>query len=565
MDLQINPTRDNAVEPGGFLIKSPSVKVWMQELQLLSFKLEEISLYPVPGSKANSVWGCLVITGESLAGDRAGRHERCQEVSPRFFIPEKAGISPVILPQEREKLFSANVHLFHPEVGVADLGEPLQMEELMAAMPEIGMPWRIPEPSTFIPRDISLYEVKIDEGTNVMARLEKAVGKKSDSKSDKELTLLEKLRLQSYRLLFSKEKSSRSDSPVKKSRLMERLESLWGSDKEDSWEKELEADYRDLEERNQQELEKLLDMLKKNPAEGLKYAVPLDQGGTSRGQADGSFVLSKLWEKLSIFAPSPPQGGGAATSEDQFSRLRAQYYQTARQLVEEEEYEKAAFVYLKLLKSPSEAATTLEKGQLFAEAAFLYHSELNNLAKAAECYEKGNMIRKAIPLYEEIDHFEKAGDLYVQIQEKANAMNAFGKAAQAHLFQENYEKASVIYRLKMDKPDLAQLTLLGGWNNKQATLCLQNYFIYSGEDTQLKNAISTVHQKHVNKFNKKTFLNVLHKERLRRPQNEEFIREMTYEVVAQYAAQDRSIVDELKKFHPSNRDLSRDTNRFRRK
>lgn len=57
----------------------------------------------------------------------------------------------------------------------------------------------------------------------------------------------------------------------------------------------MQQDYEDLERRNQKLVDKFLDLLRNNPAEALKYAIPLDENGSVRGGNNSSFTLSRRW------------------------------------------------------------------------------------------------------------------------------------------------------------------------------------------------------------------------------------------------------------------------------
>src|ERR1700761_8084029 len=81
--------------------------------------------------------------------------------------------------------------------------------------------------------------------------------------NDKPLGWGEKIKLGLLKLLFgSSDKIKASENRIIQS-LQEKLE--------------------DLERRNQSEVEKLMELFKNNPDEALKYAIPLDGEGTTRG------------------------------------------------------------------------------------------------------------------------------------------------------------------------------------------------------------------------------------------------------------------------------------------
>ena len=107
-----------------------------------------------------------------------------------------------------------------------------------------------------------------------------------------------------------------------------------------------------------------------------------------RGSGNAEFGFGRMLSDFSLFGATPGVGGGTVIiPDDKLDMLRQNYRNMATDLIAKGEYEKAAYVYLKLLKDISSAAHTLEQGGLYKEAAYLYHQKLRMLQKAAECYE----------------------------------------------------------------------------------------------------------------------------------------------------------------------------------
>ena len=130
-----------------------------------------------------------------------------------------------------------------------------------------------------------------------------------------------------------------------------------------------------------------MDLMKNNPEEALKYAIPLDNDNTSRGGDIGEMGWGRRWGNFSLFGNSgigSGSGGGSLDVGDHFQQLERQYYDTARQLIGEKKYKKAAFIYMKLLRNYHLAASTMEQGKHYEEAATIYLKYNNNKEKAAE-------------------------------------------------------------------------------------------------------------------------------------------------------------------------------------
>ncbi|HLZ89789.1 MAG TPA: hypothetical protein VKQ52_21195, partial [Puia sp.] len=332
------------------------------------------------------------------------------------------------------------------------------------------------------------------------------------------------------------------------------------------WLERLEKKMTDLEERNKMEVDKLLDLFKKNPDEALKYAIPLDSDGTSRGRGgDGVFSLVTRWLDLSPFGRSNPAGGGGTVRMgDEFLRLNQQYQETARKLVKEGDYSKAAFIYLRLLKNYTLAAQTLEEGGLYGEAASVYLRYNRDKTKAAECYEKGGMVQPAIELYKELGKEEKVGDLYRSIDRREEANHYFEKVAGDYTARGQYMKASVVVRNKMEDDVRAQALLMDGWRNKKdAVNCLTGYFSHLRDEAALMDEMRRIYEKETDKDNRVAYLQVMKHTYQSREAVAGEARSIAYEIVAGNVAKDPSIVAELQSFNRQDKNIISDILKFK--
>jgi hypothetical protein len=383
---------------------------------------------------------------------------------------------------------------------------------------------------------------------------------------DKPLNPLEKVKLSVYKALFKKAESDNGGT-TRPTGFASFLKGLFNFDK--GWQK-IENEFEDLEKRNQDELQKLMDLLKKNPEEGLKYAIPLDAGGTSRGgtEPSGRFELSKRWSNFSLFGNNGmfKGGGGAIDLGNDFYTLQNQYRATAEELIKQKEYEKAAFMYMKLLKEYAKAADTMELGKHYQEAATIHLKHTGNKVKAAQCYEKGNMIQEAIGIYKELNENEKVGDLYMTIDNKAIAMEYYGKVVEQFKEKNQYVKAALLCRNKMFDAGAGQSLLRQGWKkNLDAVNCLNLYFANIPDDDKLHDAVADIYKNDVNDYNSELFLQVMRNEYQRKNNLQETLREMAFEIVAGRIAANPQIAAELKHFNPRNKDLMKDMLRFKLK
>lgn len=335
---------------------------------------------------------------------------------------------------------------------------------------------------------------------------------------------------------------------------------------ETKWIDKMKEDFEDLEARNQKEIEKLLDLLKKNPSEALKYAIPLDESGVMRGKEQRSFNLSKVWNDFSLNNVSINSGSGVVTIGDHGTLLRNQYYATAQELMQQKDFQKAAFVYLKLLKDNHSAASALEQGEHYLEAASIYLKHCQNKSKAAECYEKGNSFVEAIDLYKQLNSHEKVGDLYSKLGKKEEARIFYDKVIQEYKTESKYVKAANVYLEKLNELDTFKTLLLEGWHtNKDSFSCLKTYIESIPESKDRISEIQQLYSEGLSDQKSTLFLQLVKQQFMQKSEHKDELKEIAYEIIAQQLPTNPSIVGELKDFNKADKELAKDTIRFKLK
>ncbi len=568
MDLRIKPALDNKFPLKGFVIKGSSVKEWILELQELSFMLDEIRIFPVPGSVANAIWGCLITCNYELSSRLVGKNELCQCVNPDFYIPEKSDVGQVISKEDSERLFLGKIHVFHPDIGFVELTEISNFEELLLHPKERFRHIIKPEKAFFVPEEIRSFQVKPIAPEGVLENLEKKIFPRSEKLPYKPLNITEKGRLAFYKKLFNKSENGKNENFTESSDMFNKILNFMSSvsKKGSMFADKIRDDFDDLKERNKKQIEKLMDLLKENPEDALKYAIPLDEKGSTRGTSNGQFKMSKRWSNFSLFSErrmAESAQRGSIDVGEHYNDLYAQYNKTAQDLISNMEYEKAAFVYMKLLKNHYQAAKTLEDGELYQEAATVYLKHDGNKLKAAECYEKGSMIQEAIDIYEELKNFCKVGDLYMTLQKRDLAIEFYEKSIDVHKQRKQYYQASEVYRNKMNNEQMAQDALMKGWEeNCEAFKCLKQYFFNIRDLEELKNKLDYIYDNKVNDKNREVYLKLIVSEYKRNNNLAKHLREMGYEIIAKQVSKNPKIIDELKKFNPMDKEVIKDTSRF---
>ncbi|MDF2455180.1 MAG: hypothetical protein K0R51_1173 [Cytophagaceae bacterium] len=573
MELHIKPSPKNEFPLRAFLIRNSSVKQWVLEIQRLQLRWEDLEVYPIPGNTANSIWGCFVIFPIRIKLEAIDQHEWCQQVSDTLYIPERTTVLPSMTDQEIDSLLSFSKHVYHPDFGLVELKQTVSLKAHLQLPAMKDCETTKPKEAFFIPEQVKNFQIKAVSPEEVMKQMEESVFPKKEKMKTDPLNATEKAKLEFYRLLFDKKKkkSDSNNSSSVKTGLMSKAESfftaLFGKSGTKNLTNRLQEDFEELEKRNQSNVEKLLDMLKNNPGEALKYAIPLDDNGSTRGGMSGKFDLSKRWFDFSLFgsisSSNSSKTSGAIDLSSHYHTLQSQYTATAEELIKKEEYQKAAFVYMKLLKNYHKAAETLEAGKHYQEAATIYLKHVKDKKKAAIAYEKGKMTDQAIDLYKELGDHEKVGDLYVSIFKKKESLVHYGKRVEEYKSKDQYIKAALLCKEKMDDPFTAQEYLLQGWRtDKDAFNCLNNYLSNIEEPEALKHAIAAVQANDVNGANREVFVKILQYEYAKKNEIQEWVKDQAYEMVAEEARVNPSIVTELKAFNKRDQELGKDTLKF---
>lgn len=254
---------------------------------------------------------------------------------------------------------------------------------------------------------------------------------------------------------------------------------------------------------------------------------------------------------------------GVLLEESLFDKLRKKYESLAEQYREQGQYFKASNIHLKLLQNPYRAASVLEEGGFYNEAAVLYLKKLSNKLQAAQCYEKGKNYKKAIELYKDLGDKEKTGDLYMLLNDRIAANNAYESLIGDYRDKAQYVKASLVARHKMQDAEKAQGLLLKGWNNNiDAFNCINNYFACYTEYDELKKVIGHIYATTPER-QKETLLSALKYEFDKDREMEKMTRDIAYDIIASQIQKKPAIISELKHFNPADKVIIKDIIRYK--
>ncbi len=568
MEVRIVPSNRNVFPLKGILIKSAEMSYWVLEMQRMQISFEEAQVFPLPGDSANSIWGCLLVSVQVVTKEVLGRNELCQFIAPGLFIPERSIVIPTLTGKQISDFFSADYCIFHPEFGWYEIGEPINWNEYIELPKAHNVNPTKPSNTVFIPKEIRLFRMVPLDVEQVLKKLEKEVTPMRKFLPGKKLNQFEKVRLALYKALIGKRRNSdnaqeNADGKSASSSTGEEVSDSFFQKFKMFGEKSLERmmeDFSNLEERNKDQLAKFLDMLKDDPMEAMKYALPIDQHGTSRGGSEGAWSLSKLhanfdWNSSTSIGSGR---GGVNLGNDVILKLTAKYRESAKTFEKQGNIDQAVFVYLKLLQDTREAARVLKDAKRYSEAAALY-LKIKDKSGAAECFELAKMYDEAIKIYKEQNLNEKAGDLYMAMGDQHAAMKEYEVVAHTLFEQAQFIKAAVFYKEKMYDRERFRETLLHGWRiGGDAVNCLGTYFSDIESVDEMKEELEMVRAKHMNPSNNYMFLKVLLKLSRRREDIYPVARTMTYEIVSEASKTNRAILNSLRSLQSQNTHLLSD-------
>ena len=327
---------------------------------------------------------------------------------------------------------------------------------------------------------------------------------------------------------------------------------------------------KDLENKRKKELDRLMDMFDSNMDEALKYAIPLNDNYLNRGTAPPS---DRLGPRSTNFNLGGLGGGGRVDGwnvDNHYFELRRKYLAAAKKAEKDGDFQKAAYVYAHLLGDYRQAAQALEKGKFFREAAALYKDHLKDKQAAAECLERGGLLLEAIEIFDELEKYEKVGDLYLQLEQRENAETYFEICIENAIGRNDFLEASRLWEDKMLRKDKAKEVLLKAWEDdaRTASNCLIKYFkmVTADEELDLGEAMQNVYRNKTSYVKRSPFFHVMcHVNK--QPEGEEIrpiTREIAYEIISEEVVDKKSVsnLHQLKAFLPGDRLIVSDASRY---
>ncbi len=463
-ELTLRYTGVQQRETVAWLLTGSDPARWLAELSRWQVELLQVCLRPLPGDRSSQgLSGVLVtVTGESRPNVQYCAEYGC--LADRFFLPVEARLEPALSESELAQLLQGHDDdlVYHPVLGLVRISrqERLEVVDLLTPPPAIAVDWGCAQPGTAPLRP--LLSVEPDALPTVEQVLREAG---------------EDIAVDSPRQIPRRPRSLRGES----SSLAEVGNAVRGFlAAAGDWLARLQGAAGGQAGRaavQNRELDRLVDLLKRDPDEGLRYAMPLT-AAMHRGLAP----VGRLMRNVVNFDLGRLFGGGGPASVWEVSHQRYRtlndcYRELANRELALGRHRRAAYIYAHLLGDFHAAAQALRDGKHWREAAVLYRDKLNRLETAAECLAEGQLWAEAIEAYEQLKADEQVGDLYRQIGQEEAARQAYYRAIDKHCRKDDYVRAARLAREKLESPQEALQFLQAGWPaSAQATLCLAEMF-----------------------------------------------------------------------------------------
>lgn len=561
MELKLTFSCESDFDVVGVFVESRHAMDWIAAASLMEF--EQVRFYPVPGTKANTVSGILMLSSK-VNSEQLSRYTKIYCASASFYLPLGSQLSPRLSEKVILERFGSTPHFFHPVYGLIELKELTDWSTFLDINP-IEIASSKPEPGPESPTKLGAYYIReVDPEESLKSLIAKSVPNRK-SLDSKPLSSWEKVKLRAYRSLLRKKGNKDTSDSAEEANAAPAKDGAEAQDvvgKKSWWKRRKERmhqDFENLEDRSKKELDKLMDLLKKNPDEALMYALPIDRSAHSRGP-EVAFTMQRRWG--AGFGSGSGSSGSVNISDRRTDDLRQQYRSMAANYTQEEKWEKASFVYMELLSDPTSAANVLKQGKKYEAAAAIYLSKCKLKERAAECYEMGNFHSRAIDLYEELNRQEKVGDLYMKMGNESKARAAYSKEIDGMTKSNRFYDAGHLSADKLNDIELARTYYMQGWNEGHRTNDCLNEFLDTFESERKKEAMLGLHREGPEGRKAHNFLEVLKKQSDKDAELRPDIEQIMYETIARNVKSDRQIIDKLQIFNKSQL-VSKDVLRFK--
>ncbi len=243
------------------------------------------------------------------------------------------------------------------------------------------------------------------------------------------------------------------------------------------------------------EMKRLLDLLEKNPDDGLRYAIPLF-GDASRGVSQPTGRLAERDPDFDFSRLGRSGKGDTWNLPEQYRiKLTLRYRELAQREARLGNHRRAAYIYATLLNEMHAAAAVLEAGKFYRDAAAIYQLKLHEPLKAAECLRSGGLWEEAVAIFRHYERWMDAAQLYSLLKQTEAAREMYNKELQVRVLQDRFCEAAAIAREHLKDIEQAVQLLRQGWkSNCEAKNCLRELLQLLGDSGQHQMAESVLEE-----------------------------------------------------------------------
>ena len=596
LELQLKRTPSHAGTIAAHFIAGDDPRVWLDEICTWGVSQAGLRLLVVPTSLAERTpCGVLIFSEQKVSRAASQRCLPFRRLAERLFLPVDARPSPRVTEKELiELLDSTYYYVWLPNRGLTKFAtdEVLRVSDLLSVPPSgvrqtcwnvadhgIGLPQRMTSLRANVPLNIEELLTRggddIGGDADMLSEMPPVDDEPKDNVLSQSKQQLQKGLAQTAHWLgkqLDKLSPNQSGSPGGTASggggqsFGEKLQN-WASQQMTQLSASMMA-------AQNKQLHRLLEMLNKDPDQGLRHAIPFGES-SYRGIAPPD---ANLPTNTVDFSWGQLFGGRGAASfwqmpDDYQTRLTKKYRELAEREKRLGRYRRAAYVFAHLLGDFEAAAGALREGRHYREAAALYQQKLNRLITAADCLEEGGLWSEAIDLYEEHRYFEKAGDLAAKIDEHERSRSLYEQAASTAFQRSDHLEASRIQMQKLGDEDRALTTLANAWpGSSQAARCLEKEFellIELGRHEQSRDRVATLKTQKLSSKLAVSAVDVLVKVVLNHPDPQVAKQGVdscqtivSGELVRGQSFEGRQMLQSMAQIRPEDTLLKRDCNRF---
>ena len=458
-----------------------NVVEWLDTIATWETTLDRVSFYLCPaGMRDDRVGGVLAIPPAGTRVSMPGLALPYRAAGKNVYVPADAELWPPVDAQELAALLRFSVLIVHPTFGVTGCDEQdcRHAWELLYAPPLVSESWTVAQLGHAAPPSLRAVQL-----TQIIS-LAEIFGAESEEIGSLQPEALPPLPNEPSDALPSRALRGASELIVKAllglTALVPRSAAArrnWVNALEEWAQRHMAGMAGNLDQTRHRELHRLLEMLQRNPEEGLRHAIPL-AGLAHRGKAPPG---ARLGQRSLDFSLGRLGGGHAAdfwaVPENIRSSLAQRYREMAVRELKLGRHRRAACIYAELLGDLNAAADALRQGRHFQEAAVLYRDRLRNPVAAAGCLAEGGLFIEAIEIYEQHHRWLEVADLYARLGDVAAATAAIRKEVRVKLEAADVVAAARLVEQRLNEVDEALELLRGAWPaGKQAFVALEERF-----------------------------------------------------------------------------------------